>query len=144
LTNFVGILLAAGIVFFLQYLRHRMLAIVSLAVVCVGLVVLVPPLGLSMEHVMIQNSVRRSLALHHLIPSDARFRATNLRVNIRGDTAYITGDVVANQNLITQELIDRSREELENTLQRPVVLEYSLIPETVFRSSQSSRLDESD
>ena len=134
LTNIVGIFLAAGIVFFVQYYRRRVLAIISLALVCVGLFVLVPPLGLSMEHLLIRNQVRRTLALHDLLPDDARFRATNLRVTIRDGTAYVTGDIVTDQKLISQELIDRSREKLEGIIKRPVVVEYALIPEIVYRS----------
>lgn len=140
LTNIVGIVFAGSMVFFWQYYRRRVLAVVTLALIFCSLIIVVPPLGISMDNILIRNQVRRSLAAigRSILPEDHKGRLTNLSVRIGQDATFVRADVVAPPGLLTQELIDVIRNKLSETVKMPVVFEVGIIPETILRSTEKA------
>jgi hypothetical protein len=47
-------------------------------------------------------------------------------------------DIVASPGLLTQELVDSIRSKIVEMVQTPVVLQFSIIPETIFRSPEGT------
>jgi uncharacterized hydrophobic protein (TIGR00271 family) len=140
LTNIVGIVFAGSLVFFWQYYRRRMLAVLTLVLTLGSLVIVVPPLGLSMDNLLIRNQVRRSLTIveSSILPADHDVRLTNLGVRIGRDAIFVRGDMVAPPDLMTQELINAYRDQLSEIVKMPVVLEFGIIPETILRSTEKA------
>jgi uncharacterized hydrophobic protein (TIGR00271 family) len=138
LTNIIGIIFAASLVFFWKYFRRRVLAAVALALTLVSLVIVVPPLGIAMDNLLIRNQVRRSLTVITLplIPSDQDVRLTNLSVRIGEDAVFVRADVVAPPGLISQESVEAVRDQLSELVGRPVVFEVGVVPETVLRAAK--------
>jgi uncharacterized hydrophobic protein (TIGR00271 family) len=141
LTNIVGIIFAGSVVFFWQYYRRRVLAVLTLALTFCSLIIVVPPLGVSMDNVLIRNQVRRSLAAigRSILPEDHKGRLTNLSVRIGQDATFVRADVVAPPGLLTQELIDAIRNKLSEIVKIPVVFEVGIIPETIMCSSETDK-----
>ena len=141
LTNIVGIVFAGSLVFFWQYYKRRVLAVLMLALTFGSLVIVVPPLGLSMDNLLIRNQVRRSLTIvgSSILPADHDVRLTNLSVRIGQDAVFVRGDMVAPPGLLTQELINAYRDQLSEIVEMPVVLEFGIIPETILRSAEKDK-----
>lgn len=140
LTNIIGIIFAGSIVFFFRYHRRRMVAVLIMALALGSLVIVVPPLKISMDELLIRNQVYRNLTIitQSVLPANQRIRPTNLSVQIRKDTIYVRGDVVASQGLITQEFINKLRDRLSEKLEKPTVLEIGIIHEEVLRSTKKA------
>ena len=139
-TNIVGIVFAGSFVFFWQYYRRRMLAVLTLVLTLGSLVIVVPPLGISMDNLLIRNKVRRSLTIvgSSILPADHDVRVTNLSVRIGQDATYVRADVVTPPGLLTQKLINAYRDQLSEIVAMPVVLEFGIIPETILRSTEKA------
>jgi len=138
LTNIIGIVFAGGMVFFLQYFRRRLTAALTLMLVLSSLVIVVPPLGVSMDNLLVRNQVRRSLSVETqaLLSAGQGVRFTGLNTRIVEGVVYVRGDVVAAHGLLTQALIDELRERLSDRVSMPVSLELGITPETVIHSSE--------
>lgn len=136
LTNLVGILLAAGVVFYIHYFRRRPISMGALVLMVLSLFPILYPLGSSMKNLMIRNQVHRSLTeeTQALLPSGSRVRFTNLNVKFRDGTAHVQGDVVAAPGLITNTVIDSLGAELSEEVGVKVVLEFGVISEKIVRS----------
>jgi uncharacterized hydrophobic protein (TIGR00271 family) len=143
LTNIFGIVLAASLVFFCQYFRRRLSAILALGLTLSCLLIVVPPLGISMDNLLVRNQVHRSLTVETraLLLADRDVRFTNLIVRIAQGAAFVRADIVAAPGLLTQETINSIRDKISERVKMPVNLEFSIIPETILRSSGKDNVD---
>ena len=145
-TNLIGIVFAGGSVFYFQYFRRRTIAILKLAATLACLVVVVPPLGFTMDNLLVRNQVYRGLIIEgdalisSLIPAAHFVRFTNLSVRIGQDegVVLVRGDLVAPPDLITQDMMNALREKLSQRVAMPVVLEFGIIHETTLRSAKGA------
>ena len=140
LTNFIGTIFASGVVFFWQYHRRRVLAVLTLALTLGSLLIVVPPLGVSMDNLLIRNQVYRNLNMisRSVLPADFSFQMTNLSVRIGQEVISVRGDIVAPPGmppgLITPANVNAIRDQLSDVVQRPVDLEFGILHETILRS----------
>ena len=143
LTNIVGIVFAASLVFFWQYFRRRLLAILTLLLTLFGLFVVVPPLGVSMDNLLIRNQIHRSITVESqaVFPIDQNVRFTNISVRILEGEIFVRTDVVSQPGAVTQATIDVLRHELSKIVKLPVNLEVGIIPETVLQSHEGANSD---
>ena len=143
LTNIFGIVLAAGLVIFCQYFRRRLSAMLPLGLILSCLLIVVPPLGISMDNLLVRNQVHRSLTVETraLLLADRDVRFTNLSVRIARGVAFVRADIVAAPGLLTQETINSIRDKISERVEMPVNLEFSIIPETILRSSGKDNAD---
>ena len=63
LTNIFGIVLSASLIFFLQYFRRHASAFGALVLIGGCLLLVIPPLGISMDNLLVRNLVHRSLTV---------------------------------------------------------------------------------
>jgi uncharacterized hydrophobic protein (TIGR00271 family) len=138
LTNFLGIVFAGSLVFFLQYYRRRMVALLTLILTLGSLFVVIPPLRISMDNMLVRNQIRRNLTVigRSILPEDSNARLTNLSVRIERKTIYVLCDVVSATGQITQKSINEIKDRLSEMIERPVVLKVGIIPETVLLSTK--------
>ncbi len=145
LTNLVGIVFAGSLIFYWQYFRLRLFAILKLALTLGCLIVVVPPLGFTMDNLLIRNQVYRGLIIegNALIPEEHNVRFTNLSVRIGQDkdNVLVRGDLVAPPNLFTPELINALHSKLSERIAMPVRLEFGIIHETTLRSGEGADSD---
>lgn len=143
LTNIIGIVLAGALVFFWRYHRHRLSAILALVMIFGSLVIVVPPLGISMDNLLVRNQIHRSLVYESraLLPESHNLRFTNLSVQIRKGTVFVRGDLVTSSGLFSQDLVEELRNKLVDKVKMPVSLEFGIITETILRSSDKSPSD---
>ena len=136
LTNIFGIVLAASLVFFLQYFRRKAAALFSLLLVGSCLLLVIPPLGVSMDNLLVRNLVHRSLTVktQELALADRDVRFSNLSIRIHQGTAFVRADLVAQPGALNQDVVDSIRDNISEQIEMPVVLEFSIIPETIVRS----------
>ena len=137
LTNIVGIVFAGSLVFYWQYFRRRLLAVMTLVLTLGCLLIVVPPLGISMDNLLVRNQVYRSLIRESraLLPEGHDVRFTNLSVRFGHDVVFVRGDLVSPPGLLTSELINALRNKLSAIVKMPVRLEFGIIHETLLRSS---------
>jgi len=138
LTNIIGIVWAAGLVFWFKYFRRRLKSIPMLVVIAASLILLLPPLGSSMDNLLIRNQVRRSLNVEgsKLFPENAQLRLTELQVRIQQGRVWVKGGAIGDASLVTQARLDALRDMIEGIVDKPVEMEFSIVPETIVRSSQ--------
>lgn len=138
LTNIIGIIFAAGLVFYWQYFRGRVRAALTLVLTLLSLVIVVPPLGIAMDNLLIRNQIRRSLTVIALplIPPEEDVQLTNLSVRIGEEAVFVRADVTAPPGLISQESVEAVRDRLSELIGRPVSFEVGVVPETVLRAPE--------
>ena len=143
LTNIFGIVLAASLVFFCQYFRRHLSAMLALGLTLSCLLIVVPSLGISMDNLLVRNQVHRSLTVEtrELLLVDRDVRFTNLSVRFARGVAFVRADIVAAPGLLTQETINSIRYKMSERVKMPVNLEFSIIPETILRSSGKDNID---
>ena len=139
LSNFFGILLASGLVYFWQYYRKHGAALLRLLLALASLAIVIPSLGLNMEKLMIRNQVHRSL--NHFVSvafdEQAEVRLTSIRVWVRSEAITVRASMVAPVGTISQDALDSLSESLTDGISRPVVLKVSQIPEIRWNSKTS-------
>ncbi len=139
LTNIFGIVLSAALVFFLQYFRRQASALIPLILIGGCLLVVIPPLGISMDNLLVRNLVHRSLTVktNQLVLADRDVRFSNLSIRLKEDVAFVRADLVAAPGILNQEVVDSIRDKISEVIAMPVILEFSIIPETIVRSSDA-------
>ena len=137
LTNIFGIVLAASLIFFLQYFRRHASAFVALVLIGSCLLLVIPPLGVSMDNLLVRNLVHRSLTVktQELVLADRDVRFSNLSIRLKQGMAFVRADLVAAQGVLSQGVVDSIRDNMSQLIEMPVVLEFSIIPETIVRSA---------
>ena len=90
-----------------------------------------------MDNVLVRNLVHRSLTVktQELVLADRDVRFNNLSVRLKNGSAYVRADLVASQGALNQGVVDSIRDNISERIEMPVVLEFSIIPETIVRSS---------
>jgi uncharacterized hydrophobic protein (TIGR00271 family) len=137
LTNIFGIVLSASLIFFLQYFRRNAPAFVALVLIGSCLLLVIPPLGASMDNLLIRNLVHRNLTVktNELVLADRDVRFSNLSIRLKKGVAFVRADLVASPGVLSQGVVDSIRDNLSELIEMPVVLEFSIIPETIVRSA---------
>jgi len=137
LTNIFGIVLSASLIFFLQYFRRQASAFVALVLIGSCLFLVIPPLGISMDNLLVRNLVHRSLTVktHELVLADRDVRFSNLSIRLKEGVAFVRADLVTAPGVLTQGVVDSIRDNISEIIEMPVVLEFSIIPETIVRSA---------
>ncbi len=145
LTNLIGIVFAGSLVFYWQYFRRQSFAMLKMALTLGCLIIVVPPLGFTMDNLLIRNQVYRSLIIegNALIPEEYNVRFTNLSVRIGQDKniVFVRGDLVAPPGLFTQQLINALHNKLSERVTMPVKLEFGIIHETTLRNGKGADSD---
>lgn len=138
-TNFIGILFMASMVFFFQYFKKNLKALLSLAIAMVFLGLIIIPLGFRMKNLLIRNKIRRNLtelAISLLPENYTKTRLQNLSVRIRKEYVFVRADAKAERGIITQEFINELQDKLSENIGKPVILEVGIIYESVLRSTK--------
>jgi len=137
LTNIFGIVLSASLIFFLQYFRRHASAFAALILISSSLLLVIPPLGLSMDNLLVRNLVHRSLTVktQELVLADRDVRFSNLSIRLKEGSAFVRADLVASPDILNQGVVDSIRDNMSELIEMPVILEFSIIPETIVRSS---------
>lgn len=140
LTNIFGIVLSAALIFFLQYFRRQTSAFIALILIGSSLLLVIPPLGVSMDNLLVRNLVHRSLTAktQELVLEDRDIRFSNLSIRLKKGIAFVRADLVAAPDILNQEIMDSIRDGISELIEMPVILEFSIIPETIMRSSDVS------
>ena len=140
LTNIFGIVLSASLIFFLQYFRRHASALVALVLIGSCLLLVIPPLGVSMDNLLVRNLVHRSLTVktQELVLADRDVRFSNLSIRLKQGMAFVRADLVAAQGVLSQGVVDSIRDNMSQLIEMPVVLEFSIIPETIVRSADAA------
>ena len=144
LTNVFGIVLSAALIFFLQYFRRRASSFVVLILIGGCLLLVIPPLGISMDNLLVRNLVHRNLTVktQQLVLADRDIRFSNLSIRLRNDVAYVRADIIAAPGILNQEVVDSIRDNISELIEMPVILEFSIIPETIVRSTDAFKAAE--
>jgi len=144
LTNIFGIVLSASLIFFLQYFRRHASAFVAVVLIASCLLLVIPPLGVSMDNLLVRNLVHRSLTVktQELVLADRDVRFSNLSIRLKKGVAFVRADLVASPGILSQVVVDSIRESISKLIEMPVVLEFSIIPETIVRSTDVVRASE--
>ncbi|MEH6636268.1 MAG: DUF389 domain-containing protein [Halioglobus sp.] len=144
LTNIFGIVLSASLIFFLQYFRRHASALVALVIIGSCLLLVIPPLGVSMDNLLVRNLVHRSLTVktQELVLADRDVRFSNLSIRLKQGMAFVRADLVAAQGVLSQDVVDSIRDNMSKLIEMPVVLEFSIIPETIVRSADVATVAE--
>jgi uncharacterized hydrophobic protein (TIGR00271 family) len=140
LTNFIGIVFAGSLVFFFQYFRKRLSAILILSLTMISLGAVAYPLGLRMKNLIIRNQIRRNLTLVvvSLLPKDYNsLRLRNLYVRIGDEFIYVRANAISRPGLINQTFVNELQNELSEKTQKQVVLEVGIIEEPVIKSANN-------
>ena len=137
LTNIFGIVLSASLVFYLQYFRRHASAFITLILIGSCLLLVIPPLGVSMDNLIVRNQVHRSLTVktQELVLADRDVRFNNLSIRLKNGSAFVRADLVASPGVLNQGVVDSIRDSISELIEMPVVLEFSIIPETIVRST---------
>ncbi|MGC1196206.1 MAG: TIGR00341 family protein [Geitlerinemataceae cyanobacterium] len=136
LTNFTAIVLSGALVFLLQRYGNLRKAQRGLSISVVLLFVLAVPLGFSLQSLLVQENVRRSVG--NLIRRETlTFAETNIRV-IRvqdiGESLFVEIEVSAPLGSISQLQVDLVRDFLSRKLEKNIDLETRVIPIDILKS----------
>lgn len=137
LTNFVGIALAATVVFFLQYFRRQGKAIAAVLLAFSGLFAVIPSLTHGLDELLVRNQVQRSLIAESrkIIGPDTEIRFTSITTRFSPNNIVVRVDIVDSEQAIDQEFTDTLQQNLSQLINRPVHLEIGVIPERVLHSN---------
>ena len=119
------------------------MAVLILALTLGCLLIVVPPLGISMENLLIRNKVYRNLNTisRSALPVDFNFQMTSLSARIGQEAIFVRGDIVAPPGvppgLIQRSDVNLMRDRLSDVVQRPVELELGIVHETILRSAEN-------
>jgi len=102
LTNIFGIILSAALIFFLQYFRRQTSSFFALIIIGSCLLLVIPPLGISMDNLIVRNLVHRNLTVRtqQLVLADRDMRFSNLSVRLKEGVAFIRADIVATPGIL--------------------------------------------
>ena len=90
-----------------------------------------------MDNLLVRNLVHRSLTVktQELVLADRDVRFSNLSIRLKNGSAFVRADLVASPGVLTQGVVDSIRDSISERIEMPVVLEFSIIPETIVRST---------
>lgn len=73
-----------------------------------------------------------------LVLADRDVRFSNLSIRVKPNTVFVREDLVAAKSDLNQEVVDSIRDSIAKIIERPVVLDFSIIPETIIRSTSDN------
>ncbi len=90
-----------------------------------------------MDNLLVRNLVHRSLTVKtkQLLLSDRDVRFSNLTIRLKKGVAFVRADLVAAPGILNQEVVDSIRDNISEVIEMPVILEFSIIPERIVRST---------
>jgi len=91
-----------------------------------------------MDNLLVRNLVHRSLTVRtqQLVLADRDVRFSNLSIRLKNDVAFVRADLVAAPGILNQGVVDSIRDNISELIEMPVILEFSIIPETIVRSTE--------
>ena len=135
LTNLIGIVLVATLVFVAQRYGNWRKALAMVLVISVASIFLIPPLNEALHKIYVKNRVVR---LHVKRSGWASFspikgssiQIENINVDYRDDVLHVFVNLFATQDHLdnVQERADQFRADLSNEIGEPVVVEVDIIP----------------
>ena len=97
-----------------------------------------------MDNLLVRNLVHRSLTVktQELVLADRDVRFSNLSIRLKQGVAFVRADLVAAPGVLSQRVVDSIRDNISQMIEMPVVLEFSIIPETIVRSTDDVTISE--
>lgn len=139
ITNFIGIIFASSMIFFLQYFKGQIRPLLTLFLTLSILVIVALPLGFRMNNLLIRNLIRRNLTVigTELLPDYSNVRLRNLNVRIGKEVILVNAEAVAPPGAITESFLNETRKRLSEIVNRPVVLQVRVYDVAIMRSAEN-------
>lgn len=135
LTNLIGIVVVAALVFLIQRYGQWKKAIVLIAVVVAGSFGMMPTLNTALREIYVENRVARLTAQYIREPSAIGLYGSEIQIEgftvvYVDDVLHVSVDARATRDRVgqAQERLDGFRRRLSDDLGEPVVVELDLIP----------------
>ena len=92
-----------------------------------------------MDNLLVRNLVHRSMTVEtqKVVRVDRDVRFSNLTVRIKEGKVFVHADLIAAPGTLSQSDVDSVRDNISKTIAKPVILEFSIIPEKIMRSSDT-------
>ncbi len=84
--------------------------------------------------------MHRSLTVktQELVLSDGDLRFSNLSICLKKSVAFVRADLLAALGILNQGVVNSIRDNMSELIEMPIILEFSIIPERIVRSSDVS------
>ncbi len=130
LTNLIGIIFSGGLVFICQSYGSIEKARQGLAISILALFLLGVPLGFSLERLLVQESVRRSVnsLIRRRSVTFSRTDIRSIKVNSQKDFVFVQIEVAAPLESISENQVKLVRNFISRELKKPVRLRVRVIP----------------
>ncbi|MGB7441717.1 MAG: TIGR00341 family protein [Coleofasciculaceae cyanobacterium] len=140
LTNLTGIIFSGGLVLLCQRYGSLERARSGLAVSVLALSLLGAPLGFSLNNLLVEENVRRSVAqlISRRTVTFSKTDIRHIRVRPLGEGLMVELEVAAKENSISERQVSLVRDFLSEELKKPVNLNVRVIPVTMFEASAAS------
>ena len=145
LTNLIGIVAIAALVFLIQRYGHWKKALPVIAVIVVGSFGLMPALNRTLHEIYVKNRVASLYAQYHYEPSEIDFEKSaqkiqHLHVAYRSGVLHVSADILATRDRLEgmQERLDAFQKRLSTDIGEPVVIELEIKPIEVLRAKSGS------
>lgn len=140
LTNLTGIIFSGGLVLLCQSYGSLERARSGLAFSVLALSLLGVPLGFSLDNLLVEENVRRSV-VELISRRTLTFSSTDIRyvrVRPQGEKLLVELEVAAKENSISERQVNLVRDFLSAELKKPVNLNVKVIPVTMFDAPAAS------
>jgi len=140
LTNLIGIIVVAGLVFIIDGYGIWKKGLAAIAIICIGSFGMMPPLNRAMYEIYVKNRAldlyartARQVALGN--PHESAIRLERIRVGYRDGVLHVTVGLFATRDRLisAQQRLDAFRDRLSRDLREPVILEAEVIPVEVLQ-----------
>jgi uncharacterized hydrophobic protein (TIGR00271 family) len=135
LTNFIGIVLVATLVFVAQRYGNWRKALIAVVVISVASFLLIPPLNQALHEIYVKNRVvrlhiKQSGWLDNSDVHSSSIKIEKIDVKYRDDVLHVIADIFATRNNLkgAQQRIDKFQTALSAEIGEPIVVEVDIIP----------------
>ena len=135
LTNLIGIVFVAALVFLVQRYGNWRKAIVLIAAIVVGSLVLMPSLHRALRQIYVENRVMRlhEMRMGHLMESDflgGAVKIESIHVFYVDDLLHVSIDIFATRDNLAnaQARVDELRDAIAEDIGEPVSLQVDMVP----------------
>ena len=149
LTNLIGIVLVATLVFISQRYGNWRKALVAVVVISVASYLLIPPLSQALHEIYVKNRVvrlhvKQSGWLANSAVHSSSIKIEKIHVEYREDVLHVVADIFATRDNLedAQQRIDKFQTLLSAEIGEPIVVEVDIIPIDLIRiRSAQPKLD---
>lgn len=133
LTNLVGIIVTAGLVFAIHGYGQWKKALIGLAFVALTSIAIIYPLGVSLYKLHVKSTALSLMAAaRQKLPElyNAKGRVESINVSFKDGLVRINLDLISDENQVDQmqQKLDRFQQALSKLLEEPVQVEVDLVP----------------